>query len=226
MAPDAGFRPCGLSGTVVGILLNHAPALQALDAAAHLLPYNMPPVAPVLYIKPRNCLAGDGAKVAVPADASELEMGATLGIVMGRTTCRVTPDEALDCVAGYTIVCDISIPHEVFYRPSVRLKARDGFCPMDPTVVSRDKVAAPDNLAVQVWVDDVLVQSARTSERIRPVAQLIADVSEFMTLAAGDVLMLGASAHAPRARAGQQIRIAMEGLGELGFTLVPEGLLS
>lgn len=226
MTPDFGFRPDGLSGTVVGILLNHAPALEALDAVAHLPPYNMPPVAPVLYIKPRNCLAGDGARVVVPADALELEVGATLGIVMGRTACRVTPDEAFDCVAGYTIVCDISIPHEVYYRPSVRLKAHDGFCPMGPTVVSRDKVAAPDNLAVQIWVDDMLVQSTRTSERIRPVAQLIADVSEFMTLAAGDVLMLGASAHAPRARAGQQIRIAMEGLGELGFTLVPEGLLS
>ena len=216
--------PYRLSGVVYGILLNHDPAIAALDAAAHQPPYKAPAKAPVLYIKPRNTLTGHGDTVTVPVDAPELEIGASLGIVIGRTTCCVTPEQALSHVAGYTVVSDISVPHEVFYRPSIRLKARDGFCPIGPTVVPSHKIANPDALVVRVYVDGALVHSTTTGERRRGVACLLADVSEFMTLSPGDVLMLGVSAGAPRVRAGQQVRIAIEGVGQLENRFVTEGV--
>lgn len=215
--------PYRLSGVVYGTLLNHEPAIAALDAAAQQPPYKAPAKAPVLYVKPRNTLAGHGDAVSVPADAPELEVGAALGIVIGRTACRVSEADALDHVAGYTIVSDISVPHEVFYRPSIRFKARDGFCPIGPTVVARSAIANPDALAVQVFVDGALAQRTSTGERRRSVARLLADVTEFMTLSPGDVLMLGVSAGAPRVRAGQQVRIAIEGLGQLDNPFVTEG---
>jgi len=214
--------PYRLSGNVYGALLNQRGALAALGAAASQPPYKAPPRAPVLYIKPRNTLNGSGGAVTVPADAPELEVGATLGVVIGRTACRVAVAEALDYVAGYTIVDDVSVPHANFYRPSIRLKARDGFCCIGPVVVARSQIADPDALDIRVYVDGRLAQSGGTRDLVRPVRQLIADVTEFMTLQAGDVLLVGVPPGAPRVRAGQGVAIEIEGLGRLEHGFVAE----
>ncbi len=221
--PEFDVAPYRLSGVVYGTLLNHEPALQALGDAVHAAPYKAAPRAPVLYLKPRNTLSCNGATVSVPADAPELEIGAALGIVIGQVACRVPLEQALQFVAGYTIVNDISVLHDVFYRPSIRFKARDGFCPIGPVVVPRAAIANPDELAVQVYVDGELKQRTNTGQRLRNVARLLADVTEFMTLLPGDVLMLGASGGAPRIRAGQQSRIFIDGIGELVNHYAGEG---
>jgi 5-oxopent-3-ene-1,2,5-tricarboxylate decarboxylase/2-hydroxyhepta-2,4-diene-1,7-dioate isomerase len=215
--------PYKLSGVVYGCLLNHATALAALGDAVHLPPYKAPPRAPVLYIKPRNTLAADGDTVVVPADADALQLGAALGLVIGRTVCRVSEGDALDHVAGAVIVNDLSVPHASFYRPSVRFKARDGFCPVGPKVVALAELpASVDALAVRVYVDGILVHQTHTGDRVRAAARLLADVSEFMTLSPGDILMLGVSADAPLARAGQRVAIEIDGLGRLHNTLIAE----
>lgn len=206
------MAPYRLSGRVYGTLMNHRSALQALGAAVGAAPYKAAPVAPVLYIKPRNTLTGP---VVVPPGVEELEVGACLGVVIGRTACAVTQGRALDFVAGYLIVNDICVPHSVYYRPSIRLRARDGFCPMGPRVVPRSALPNPDGLQVRVFVDGELRQSASTSELVRPIARLLADVTDFMTLAPGDVLAVGAAAPAPRVRAGQQVAIEIDGVGRL-----------
>ncbi len=167
----------------------------------------------MLAIKPRNTLAGDGDAIVVPDGVAALELGASLGIVIGRTACRVPRASALEFIAGYTIVNDVSIPVPSHYRPSVRFKARDGFCPIGPQAVPAARIDNPDALAVRVLVDDELVHRTTTGDRIRGVAQLIADVTEFMTLQPGDLLMLGAAAGAPRARAGQRVAIEIRRAG-------------
>jgi len=215
--------PYRLSGRVYGALLNHRSALEALGAAVDAPPYKGAPKAPVLYIKPRNTLAASGAAVAVPADAPELEIGATVGVVMGRAACRVSAAEASAYVAGYLIVNDVSVPHASYYRPAVRCKARDGFCPLGPRVVPRAAIADPDALTIRVYVDDVLRHTASTAQLVRPVARLLADVTEFMTLAPGDVLALGVAAPAPRVRAGQRASIEVDGLGRLESHFVSAG---
>src|SRR5882672_5724702 len=82
-------------GTVYGSLLNFRSALDALGNQVHRPPYKAPPLAPILYIKPRNTLAADGDAIAVPEGVAELEMGASLGLVIGRTACRVREANAL-----------------------------------------------------------------------------------------------------------------------------------
>lgn len=206
-------------GTVYGTLLNHRDALAALGEQVHAAPYKAPPKAPVLYIKPRNTWAQPGAAVVVPADAPELEMGATLGLVIGRTACRVNAAEALSFVAGYVVMNDICVPHAAVYRPSMRFKCRDGFCPMGEVVPASSNIN-PDALAITVTLDGTVVHRSSTAGLIRPVAQLLADVTEFMTLHPGDVLAVGVAAGAPHARAGQRVSIAIEGIGELTHTLV------
>lgn len=213
-----GFAPYRLSGTVYGALLNHAPALAALGDAVHAAPYKAPPKAPVLYVKPRNTLASAGSACELPAGVDRLHIGANLGIVIGRTACRVAAQEAEAFVAGYVIVDDLSVPHENFYRPSVRYKALDGSCVVG-TPVARTAIGRPDALAVRVFVDGAPVQRTDTAQRVRPLARLLADITDFMTLSAGDIVLLGTSHGAPTARAGQRIAIEIDGLGRLEHTL-------
>ena len=215
-----GGPPYPLSGRVYGVLLNHRSARDAIGDAANSPPYKAPPKAPVLYIKPRNTLACDGDAVVIPAGATELEIGATLGLVIGRAACNVTIEDAMDYIGGYVIVNDISIPHSVYYRPSIRFKALDGSCPLGPRVVPRSAVANPDALTVRVDVDGEMRSRASTADLVRPVARLLSDVTEFMTLNPGDVLAVGVAAPAPRVRAGQRVSVEIEPLGRLENTFV------
>jgi 5-oxopent-3-ene-1,2,5-tricarboxylate decarboxylase/2-hydroxyhepta-2,4-diene-1,7-dioate isomerase len=222
MQAGAGFLsipfevpPYRLSGAVYGTLLNHRSALTVLGEAVSRPPYNAPPDAPVLYVKPRNTLALQGSVVRIPDGTRELEVGAAVGLVIGRTACKVSEPRALDYVAGYLIVADVSVPHSNYHRPSIRFKARDGYCPLGPAVTARAAVANPDALTVRTYIDDALVQTASTADLIRPAARLLADVTEFMTLAPGDVLALGAAWPAPRVRSGQTVTIEIDGLGSL-----------
>ena len=201
-------------GTVYGTLLNFRGALAALGDTVNQPPLKAPPKAPILYIKPRNTFAGDGDAVMLPEGVDALEFGASLALVIGRTACRVDERDALEYVAGYAIANDVSVPHQPYYRPSLRFKCRDGFCPIGP-VVPRSAITDPDALAITVEVDGEVVQRAHTSTLIRPVARLLADVTEFMTLARGDLLLIGVPEGAPLVRAGQHATIWIDGVGEL-----------
>ncbi|HEX3848355.1 MAG TPA: fumarylacetoacetate hydrolase family protein [Steroidobacteraceae bacterium] len=206
--------PFRLSGTVYGALLNHRSALTVLGEAVHAPPYRAPPKAPVLCIKPRNTLAGPDAVVRIPMDPDEVEVGANVALVIGRPACRVPAARAMDFVAGYLILADVSLPSTSHFRPGVRSKARDGFCPLGPAVAGKDGID-PDALTVEVFVDGTRVQISTTADLIRPAARLLEDVTEFMTLSRGDVLALGAAAPAPRVRPGQSLRIEVRGIGAL-----------
>lgn len=214
-----------IGGTVYGTLLNHRGALAALGDAVNEAPYKAAPKAPILYIKPKNTQVGQGDLVIVPSDVAELQIGATLGLVIGKTASKVSLSEALNYVAGFTIVNDISVPHDSFYRPSMRFKCRDTFCPIGPVIVPTQKISDPDHLKMTVSVDGKVVQQTNTSDRIRSVAQLLVDVTEFMTLHPGDVLSIGISANAPLAKAGQKVAVSIEGIGQLENTLVAEELV-
>ena len=207
--------PYQLSGVVYATLLNHRSAWQELGEAVNHPPYDAPPKAPVLYVKPRNTLAASGDPVPVPAGVSELELEASLGLVIGRPACRLEEARALEYLAGYLIVNDVSIPHRPYYCPSIRARARDGFCPVGPRVVPRAAIANPDDLAIRVFIDGKLRQQTGTSQLVRSIRRLLADVTDFMTLSPGDILAVGAAAPAPRVRAGQQARIEIDGIGQL-----------
>lgn len=214
-----------IRGTVYGTLLNHRDTMAALGDEVNAVPYKAPPKAPILYIKPRNTQVGNGDQVLVPFDAPELQIGATLGVVIGRVASKVGLTDALTYVSGYTIVNDISVPHSSFYRPSMRFKCRDTFCPIGSVIVPAEKINNPDNLAITVSIDGEVVQKTNTSDRIRSIAQLLVDVTEFMTLHPGDVLSIGISGSCPLAKAGQRVSIEIEGVGKLENHLVVEELV-
>jgi len=230
MTPDRlafSVPPFRLSGVVVGALLNDPAELAALGEALHQPPYKAPPQAPVLGVKPRNTWAFDGDAVAVPAEG--VVLAAQLGLVIGLPCCRVPEARALAHVAGYTLALDLHLPLASHYRPAARQRVRDGFCPLGPAVLPAAALAEPEALVLQVQLDGQTVHLAPCAGRSRGVARLVADVSQFMTLAPGDLLLLGAAAGAPLGHAGQQVRVQallhgapVPGLGPLGVQLVPE----
>lgn len=205
--------PWQLSGLVVGPLMNDPAALAALGDAVHQPPYKAPPKAPVLFIKPRNTLANARVPFRLPADATEIELGAHVAMVIGRTASRVAAADAPAFVAAWMLVADLSLPHASFYRPSLRMKALDGSCLLGRAAA----VPWCDGFQIDVRVDGETVQRADTAPFLRPPSTLIADVSAFMTLNPGDVLLLGAAHRAPRLAAGAVASIAVTGLPALEF---------
>jgi len=215
-----------VEGTVVGALLNYRDELDALDNALSAPPYQAPPKAPILYLKPANTRIGHGHDVVLPADVDGVWAGACLGVVISRTATRVPALRAADFIAGYTIVNDLTVPHASYYRPAIRHKCRDGFCPMGPWTVDRDDVPDADALDITVRINGEIKQRANTSTLVRPVAQLLADVTAFMTLEAGDVLLVGMPENPPLARAGNRIDIDIARIGTLTTTLIRQSEVS
>jgi 5-oxopent-3-ene-1,2,5-tricarboxylate decarboxylase / 2-hydroxyhepta-2,4-diene-1,7-dioate isomerase len=204
------------TGTVYGTLLNFKAELAAMQLQMNQPPYKAPPQAPVLYIKPANTWSVNGATIAVPARVPEVEIGATIAMLVSNQRIR------------YVLMNDLSIPHSSFFRPPVKFKCLDGFLGIGSHTLETDK---PQDFKLEVRVNGKVVQKLDFSHLVRPAGQLLADVSEFMTLHAGDVLMLGCdcltNGKRPVAKVGDVIAISSPShpaLGTLSNTLVAEAL--
>jgi 5-oxopent-3-ene-1,2,5-tricarboxylate decarboxylase/2-hydroxyhepta-2,4-diene-1,7-dioate isomerase len=147
-------------------------------------------------------------------------MGGTLGIVIGRAASRVDELAALDYVGGWIVVNDVSIPHESYYRPAIKQRCRDGFCPMG-TIAPRNALD-PTQAVIKISVNGELKARATSMDLVRPVSRLIADVTEFMTLRTGDILLIGEPDNSPLARPGDCVRVEIDGIGSIENTLEAE----
>ena len=204
-----------VSGTVYGVVLNDHTSVRKIGEALEAAPYKGAPKAPAMYIKPANTRAPCGAAVKLPQGAKTVEVGATLGLVMGRAAARLTYDNALDAVVGIVLAGDLSLPHDSYYRPAIREKCFDGSLPISAVQPLVDLT----QLVLTTEIDGQVVEQRSLADLVRDPAQLLVDVSEFMTLAQGDVLLVGVSYMAPQARAGSQVRISAEGVGGLQFSI-------
>lgn len=203
-------------GTVYGTLLNFRGEVAAMAALMDQPPYKAPPKAPVLYVKPANTWSAHGTAIPVPARVPEVEIGATIAMVMGEAS----------AVAAYVLMNDLSIPHASFFRPPVKFKCLDGFLGIGNRQVTPADVGEPSQFTLEVRINGVLKQSVHFGNLVRPASQLLADVSEFMTLHPGDVLMLGCDVGRPLAKVGDRIDISAPGFGTLSNTLVAEEVRS
>jgi 5-oxopent-3-ene-1,2,5-tricarboxylate decarboxylase / 2-hydroxyhepta-2,4-diene-1,7-dioate isomerase len=202
------------AGTVYGVLLNFQDEMEALRPHMDAAPYKAPPDAPVLYIKPANTWSPHGAAIPVPAHIAEVEIGATIAMVIGPTAGQVE---------RYVLMNDLSAPHPSFFRPPVKFKCLDGFLGIGAASVPATQAGDPAQFTLEVRINGALRQSVRFSQLVRDAQRLLTDVSAFMTLHPGDVLMLGCDAGRPRAKAGDRIDISAPGFETLSNTLVPEG---
>jgi 5-oxopent-3-ene-1,2,5-tricarboxylate decarboxylase/2-hydroxyhepta-2,4-diene-1,7-dioate isomerase len=199
-------------GTVYGTLMNFRGELEALGDKVDEPPYKGAPKAPVLYIKPANTWTENGGTIALPAGVPEVEIGATVAMVM----------KSAREIEGFVLMNDLSIPHDSFFRPPVKFKCLDGFLAIGDRIRARNEAGDPAVFKLEVRINGELKQTVRFSQLVRPADKLLADVSEFMTLGEGDMLMLGCDAGRPRAKVGDRIQVSMPALGTLSNTLVAE----
>lgn len=225
------------TGTVYGTLLNFQAEVAALQPQMTAPPYQAPPKAPVLYIKPANTWSAHGANIVVPAHVPKIEIGATIGMHILPINSNIAGvnnvSSATYLIANksvqFILMNDLSIPHSSFFRPPVKYKCLDGFLGMGSQAVSAEQAGDPKDFKLEVRINGDLVQSLDFSQLVRPAAKLLADVSEFMTLHPGDVLMLGCdclpSGKRPLAKVGDRMDISAPShpaLGTLSNTLIAE----
>lgn len=204
---------------VYGVLLNVQADIARMTGEFSAPPYKAPPRAPILYVKPANTHTGHGATVTIPAGATRVTVGATLGLVIDRTACRRTPSDAIDAVAGVTLVLDLSLPHASVYRPPIVEKCFDGACPIGPWITPVSLLPELADLVVHTTIDGIRHADTRFDGLVRSIPQLLSDVTAFMTLHPGDVLLAGLPLALPEAGAGQRVAASAEGLGTLEVLL-------
>ena len=159
---------------------------------------------PYVFMKPASTtLTHPGDPIVIPrVSPDQIDWECELGIVIGRRCRHVDEDEAMACIAGYTVVNDIS---DRAYRPNPKRKPRerdkffdwlhgkwhDTFCPMGPCILSADVVPDPQALPIKLMVNGQVKQDASTAEMVFPVPAIVAFLSELVTLQPGDVIATG-----------------------------------
>jgi len=172
------------------------------------------PDRPLLFLKPPNALAGHGDEVELPAGKEQVEHEAELGVVIGEQCRNVDADDAAAVIEGYTCVNDISNRDDQRVEQNwVRGKAFDGAAPMGPVVATPDEV--PDDARVELRVNGESRQDSSTELLIFSIPELIAEITEYMTLEAGDVIATGTPAGVGPLADGDTVEVAIEGVGTL-----------
>jgi 5-oxopent-3-ene-1,2,5-tricarboxylate decarboxylase/2-hydroxyhepta-2,4-diene-1,7-dioate isomerase len=169
-------------------------------------PHNKPPLYPVLYIKPVNTWRNSGEPIMLPAGIQEVEVGATLGIVIGKTAVQVKEATAFSYIQGYLIANDVTIPHEKILRPPIKQKCRDSFCPMSEMIVAHE-IKNPNDFHISIYINDELKLKNSTKNLVRPITKLLADITKYMTLNEGDVVLVGTPENLPLAQAGDKVAV-------------------
>lgn len=151
-----------------------------------------PPAEPVLFAKMRGTVNRPSGPVVHPEWTRRLDYEGELGVVIGRTAHRVSPDVALDHVFGYMVVNDVSARDRQKSEPQwMRAKSGWGFMPMGPWITSADEVGDPQDLRIRTWVNGDLRQDTSTADMIFPVAELVSYASHVFPLEPGDVITTG-----------------------------------
>jgi 2-keto-4-pentenoate hydratase/2-oxohepta-3-ene-1,7-dioic acid hydratase in catechol pathway len=221
----AGFRfgPCvGLVPKFICVGLNYAD--HAAETGATV------PPEPVLFMKGINAICGPNDDLEIPRGSTKTDWEVELGVVIGAPAKYVSETNALAHVAGYCVVHDVSERAFQMERQGqwVKGKSHDSFGPIGPYLVTPEDVPDPQALDLWLEVDGHRYQQGNTRTMVYDVAHLIAYISQFMTLQTGDIISTGTPpgvglGQTPPVflRAGQVVRLGINGLGEQQQRTVP-----
>lgn len=150
------------------------------------------PEKPVIFAKFSSSVIGPDEHISMPEVSSKLDWEVELGVIIGKTCRNVSEKKALDYVAGYTIVNDVSARDlQMGDGQWVRGKSLDGFCPMGPCIVTQDELGSASKLKLHTKVNGVIKQASSTSEMIFKVPNIVSYLSKSFTLEPGDVIATG-----------------------------------
>ncbi len=224
-AISAGTRigPCvGHVGKFICIGLNYADhaAESGLDV----------PPEPVVFMKATSAICGPNDKVIIPRNSKKTDWEVELGVIIGKEARYVSEEDAMEHVAGYCVVNDLSERAFQIERSGqwVKGKSADSFGPIGPWLVTRDEVADPQNLKMWLEVDGHRYQNGSTATMVYGVKFLVHYLSQFMSLQAGDIIStgtppgvgMGVKPQPVYLKPGQNISLSVEGLGQQNQTTV------
>ncbi len=220
--------PVPRPGKYLGISLNYADHIEETGRDK--------PEYPSFFTKQSTCVIGPGDAIHKPKVSDKLDYEGELAFVIGARCRHVPVDKAHQVIAGFTIANDVSVRDWQFRSPTFTLgKSFDTHGPLGPWLVTSDEIADPHNLDLKTWIDDELRQHSNTGQMIFNCYEMIAYLSQAMTLEPGDVIATGTPAGVgvkmkPRGYMlpGQTARIEIEGIGTLVNPVIdePEGCRS
>jgi len=188
------------------------------------------PPEPIVFMKATSALSGPDDAIELPLDSTKGDWEAELGVVIGTTAKYINEESALEHVAGYCIVNDVSeralqLEHQGQWTKG---KSHDSFAPVGPWLVTRDEVPDPQRLEVSLEVNGHRYQHGTTANMVFPVRRIVAYLSRFMTLRPGDIIATGTPAGVGMGqkppqflKPGDRIRVAISGLGVQQQRVVP-----
>lgn len=195
-----------------------------LNYADHAAESGMPaPAEPVVFMKATSAICGPNDDVVIPRGSKKTDWEVELGVVIGKPAKYVSRETALEHVAGYCVINDLSEREFQLEGTGqwVKGKSADTFGPIGPWLVTADEVADPQRLELFLEVDAQRRQKGSTAAMIFPVAHLVSYLSRFMSLLPGDIISTGTPpgvGHGQRPpvylRSGQTMRLGIAGLGE------------
>jgi 2-keto-4-pentenoate hydratase/2-oxohepta-3-ene-1,7-dioic acid hydratase in catechol pathway len=225
LPPVAGnprLGPCvGRVPKIVAIGLNYR--LHAQEAGAPI------PGEPIFFMKATSSICGPNDDVIIPKGSQKTDYEVELGIVIGSTARHVAIEDVARHIAGYCVVNDVSEREFQIERGGqwTKGKSADTFCPLGPWLVTADEVPDPGKLALWTEVNGERRQNSNTGDLIFGVAHIVSYVSQFMTLLPGDVIPTGTPSGVGMGfkppkflKAGDRVRLSVEGLGEQNQRLV------
>ena len=202
-----------------------------LNFADHAAESNLPiPAEPIVFMKATSCIQGPDDAVMLPRDSVKTDWEVELGVVIGTRARYVSEDEALDHVAGYCTINDVSEREFQIERGGTWDKGKgcDTFGPIGPWLVTRDDVPNPQKLAMWLDLNGQRAQTGSTKTMIFSVAKIISYVSQFMTLMPGDVITTGTPPGVGMGmkpplflKKGDVMTLGIEGLGEQRQVVAP-----
>ncbi|GGL43149.1 2-hydroxyhepta-2,4-diene-1,7-dioate isomerase [Halarchaeum grantii] len=179
------------------------------------------PDRPLLFLKPPNAVAGHGDTISLPEGKETVEHEVELGVVIGEQCRNVAEADAEDVIAGYTVAIDVSNRDDQDREQNwVRGKAFDGSCPLGP--VAADPEHVPDDAHVELRVNGETRQSSNTRHFIFSVPELVAEITQYMTLEAGDVIITGTPEGVGPLADGDRVEADVEGVGTLAVDVEQE----
>lgn len=213
------LSPVRRPGKILGVGLNYAAHAAEVANAARS------PARPRIFFKAPTALIGPGEPIVKPPFVTKLDFEGELAAVIGRQARNVDEAAALDHLAGLTIANDVSAREFQFDMTPAQTsfaKSMDGFCPLGPWIVTLDELPASLDLRLRTWLNDSLMQDARTSTLIFGLRTLVAYLSRHMTLEPGDIISTGTPEGTGHFRTpprylgpGDRVRIEIEGIGAL-----------
>ncbi len=183
------YAPLPRPGKIIGVGRNYADHAKETGVQ----PFEKPRI----IFKMASSVVAPGAPVPRPAGVLKLDYEAELAVVIGQTGYQVSEADALNHVAGYTVLNDVSareFQFDISPAQTTFAKSMDAFAPMGPWLVTADEVPDPQQLDVLCWLNGAQVQHGHTADMLFPVRTLIAYLSQFMTLEPGDVITTGTPA--------------------------------